>query len=99
MFHIFISCGISTGAINDQNIEIGVRKNGSVVVSSIMGGGAAGASAVVRNNSLNSMITLEKGDIIDVAVRILADTDDLTFKNLYICVEGNSFHNSLDGIP
>lgn len=98
MFHIFVSCGISHDSINSRKIEIAIRKNGDVVVPSIMGG-ISDQEPNDRNNSLNSMVSLEKGDIIDVAVRNLTDTEDMQFDYLNIGISGMSFHNSVIGIP
>lgn len=97
MFHVFSSWSFSVGASN-QNVEVALRKNGVFVQASVIARKLA-ASGDVGSSALHSIVTLEEGDIIDVSIRNLTMTNNVTFSYLNLGIIGMPSDMKFINIP
>ena len=84
MFHIFSSWSFLVAAVN-QDMDCGIRKNGTIVTASVIGRRLA-VTNDLGSSALHSMITLKSGDIIDCAVRNTSNENNSTFNHLNLAV-------------
>ncbi len=80
MLHIFSSWGFSSGSVN-QDVQVGVRKNGVIVTASIIARRLA-VSNDIGSSALHALFTVETGDTLDVAVRNTTGSNNVTFDHL-----------------
>ena len=84
MLHTYASWGLEAAA-NNQIIEMGMRKNGTIITASIIRRKIAVAGDI-GSSALHSMFTVATGDTLDVAVRNTSGTANITVDNLNIGV-------------
>ncbi len=94
MMHIFSSWGMKSGSVN-QDVEVGVRKNGTIVTASIIPRRLA-VTNDVGSSALHSMLTMKDGDIIDVGVRNTSGSNDVTFTSLNLGIISSP--NNMTGV-
>lgn len=94
MMHVFSSFSMESASAN-QIVEIGVRKNGTIIESSVIERILATANDV-GSSAMHSMFTMKKNDIIDVGVRNTSGSNNITFDFLNLGIL--SMPNNMTGI-
>ncbi len=94
MLHVYSSWGFHEGSTN-QDMEVGIRKNGTIITASIITRRLA-VTNDVGSSALHAMFTVATGDTFDSAVRNTTGSNDVTFDKLNLGVM--ALPNDMTGI-